>query len=102
MTRAAVVALSLLLAVKLAGASEIPQSLLDADYAQCFSVCSRAQDESQCIKYCSCVTDRERTEFTLDEYMPMAMAMAAGQQADSKSMTKLSDIATACVRDSFQ
>ena len=102
MIRIAVIALTLLLTLGPAGSSEIPQSLLDADHAQCSTVCSQAQDESQCANYCTCVTDRMRNEFTLEEYTPMAMAMAEGQQADSNSMTKLSDIATVCVRDSFQ
>jgi hypothetical protein len=32
----------------------------------------------------------------------MALAMAAGQQADSESLAKLGGIATICVRQSFQ
>lgn len=102
MMRTMVVALALLLVTGSAGASEIPQTFLDADYAQCFSACGQAQDESQCATYCSCVTDTMRSEFTLEEYMPMATAMAAGQQADSNSVAKLGGIATICVQEAFR
>jgi len=102
MMRSIFVALPLLLATGLAGASEIPPTFLEADYAQCVVACNQAQDESQCATYCSCVTDTMQSEFTLEEYMPMATAMASGQQADSNSVAKLGGIATACVREAFQ
>lgn len=102
MIRIAVVALLLILAIGPAKASEISQSLLDAEQAQCSTICSQEHGESKCASYCTCVMDRIRTEITLEEYRPIAMAMANGQEADSNSMTKLSDISTACERDSFQ
>ncbi len=102
MIRTIVAVLPLLLATGLAGASEIPQTFLEADYAQCHSACSQAQDESKCATYCSCVTDTMQSDFTLEEYMPMATAMAAGQQADPNSVAKLGGIATTCVRETFQ
>lgn len=102
MMRTIAVALSLLLATGPASASEIPQSFLDADYTHCLAACSERQAESQCAKYCSCVTDSMQTDFTLEEYTPMSMAMATGQQADAESVAKLGDIATACIRDTFQ
>jgi len=101
MIRTIVVVLPLLLTTGLAGASEIPQTFLDGDYAQCHSACSQARDESKCATYW-CVTDTMRSDFTLEEYMPMATAMAAGQQADSNSVAKLGGITTTCVREAFQ
>ncbi len=102
MMRTVVVALPLLLASGPVGGAEIPQTLLDTDQAQCLAACSESREESQCASYCSCVTDGMRTEFTLEEYNPMATAFAAGQQADADSVARLGSIATACVQDTFQ
>ena len=102
MLKTITVVLPLLLATGSARASEIPQSLLDADYTQCLATCGQSRDETQCATYCSCVTEGVQSEFTLEEYTPMALAMAAGQQADSESVTRLGTIATTCIRDTFQ
>ena len=91
-----------LLAAGAAGAEEIPQTLLDADYTQCHAACSQAKEESQCAVYCACITDSVQSEFTLEEYTPMALALAADQQADAASLSKLGGIAETCKNNSFQ
>ncbi len=99
MLRQLSILLPLLLAARMAGAEEIPQSALDSDHAECVRACTTNTDETRCTSYCACALQGVQEQFDLEEYRVLTEALMARQSGESGSIAKLKGIMSSCAAE---
>jgi hypothetical protein len=96
MLRSLCVILPLLLAVGMAGAAEIPPSVLDSDYQECMRSGNESVDTTNWTNYCACTLQGVQQHFDLEEYTALFQAMLMKQPGQAGSVAKLKEIRSAC------